>query len=163
MTKIYATTALLTTLAFTFLATPNLASAEPISLNVTSIVYVTDGDTLAITTDTKSTVLVGNRFVVRIKGIDAPEIKAKCAAERRYAIDAKNELKLIINNANNNDNSIEVISHYKDRFGRIVGDLLIHQKNGSTINVGNHLMAKGLALPYSAKKRKNNYNNFWCN
>lgn len=160
--KILGSGAITLIVALFALATPHTATAAPISINVTNVVYITDGDTFTITTDTAHKVLVGKRFTVRIKDIDTPELKAKCAAERQYALDAKTMLENMLRQAELNRNKIEVVSHYRDRFGRLVADVLIHQNN-TTINVGNALLSKGLALPYSAKGHNNNYSNFWCN
>lgn len=140
-----------------------VATAAPISLNVTSVIYVTDGDTFAITTDTQHKLIAGKRFIIRIKDIDTPELKAKCKKERQYALDAKKTLTNLLNNAQQNNDTIEVVSLYKDNFGRLVANVLIHQQNGKTINVGNTMLEQGLALPYSTKGHKNNYSNFWCN
>ncbi len=151
------------TLATAILLAPTTATAKPISINVTSIVYVTDGDTFTITTDTVHKVLVGNRFTVRINGIDAPEIKGKCPKEQSYAKQAKQLLTNILNNATTTNANVEVVSLYKDRFGRLVGDVYIHPtKGGKVVDVGKVMLSEGLALPYSTKGRKNNYDNFWC-
>ncbi len=153
------------TLATVMLLAPTTATAKPISINVTSIIYVTDGDTFAITTDTVHKVLVGKRFTVRINGIDAPEIKGRCPKERSYAKQAKQLLTNMLNNATANNANVEVVSLYKDTFGRLVGDVYIHPKKGQggeVVDVGKVMLSEGLALPYSTKGRKNNYDNFWC-
>ena len=141
---------------------PSLGEAAPISLNISKINYVVDGDTFAVITTTNHRLLSQGRYLVRIKGIDTPEYNGSCAMERELSIEAKNLLISYLDDGFSGEDRIEIISHYRDRYGRLVADVLVHTSSGRVINIGEKLLDSGLALPYSVSGHASSYNKYWC-
>lgn len=107
------------------------------------ILRVYDGDTV----DAKIRVWIGQEIEtsVRIDGIDAPEIKGKCAKERIQAEKARQELIRILNN--------EAVAIYNIRLEKYAGRVLAQVQTARGINVGQHMIEKGLARAYHGKAR----------
>lgn len=112
------------------------------------IVSVYDGDTFFITDPTCNPVLC-ERIGVRLFGIDTPEKRTRCAAEKSLAMDARKVLVELINNGS----YIELHNTTKEKYGRVMGDLYIDGKNVADI-----LVAKGLAVRYFGDKKQTD----WC-
>jgi endonuclease YncB( thermonuclease family) len=107
------------------------------------LIAVVDGDTLLVEArpwpQQKVTVLV------RIRGIDAPELKAKCDADRRAALRAKQRLvDLAVGR-------IRLSNIAGDKyFGRVVADVSIDNVE----DIGSSLLAQGLVKTYDGGRRK---------
>ena len=101
------------------------------------VLKVIDGDTIYIKSDS-------GRKKVRLRHIDAPEIRQPYGEEARMFLD--NEL---------NDKRIIVNSDYKDRYGRDIGDIFIYNENES-IYINAKLIKSGNAWVYKTY-RKNMY------
>ena len=112
-----------------------------------SVVKVHDGDTFIVNIAGCPDVLCKN-MPVRISGIDAPEIKGKCAQETADAIAAKNYLTGQVMNAKD----IALHDPTRDKYFRISALVIV---NG--VNVGNEMVKQGLARTYSGGKRAS-----WC-
>lgn len=109
---------------------------------------VTDGDTLALTvykwpgeTEEES---------VRIRGLDTPEIRGKCQAEKDLAQAAKQYLTKLIE-AHNNRVRLTVIGCNQSKGGGF-GRCLAHVYVGSSL-VSDELIRVGLARPNEGEKR----------
>ncbi len=86
---------------------------------------------------------------VRLRGIDAPELKARCAEERSKAEAARNALKAMLDQG-----EVGVMRVTLDKYGgRVVADASTH----ATPNVSTALLNAGLARPYSGGRRQS-----WC-
>ena len=101
------------------------------------VLKVIDGDTIYIKTD-------NGRKKVRLRYIDAPEIKQPYGDMARIFLD--NEL---------DDKRIIVNSDYKDRYGRDIGDIFVYNKN-EAIYINAKLIKSGNAWVYKTY-RKNTY------
>lgn len=91
--------------------------------------------------------------IVRIANIDAPELhRAKCDAERRLAIVARNRLAALLGAG-----KIEIHrgdpadGRLKDRHGRTLATITIDGRD-----VGEIMIAEGLARPWEGKRKP------WC-
>ncbi len=111
------------------------------------VLNVYDGDTIEVL----AKVWPGHQINVRvrIRGIDAPEMRAKCALERLAAIDARNRLRDYIAE---NPVQLSNISGGK-YFGRVLADVIAH----SGRDMETLLLASGLVRPYRGKHRRS-----WC-
>jgi endonuclease YncB( thermonuclease family) len=114
--------------------------AGPVEADLISVI---DGDTLLVEAkpwpQQKVTVLV------RIRGIDAPELKAKCDADRRAALRAKERLTDLTGGR------IRLSNIAGDKyFGRVVADVSI----GDVPDLGSSLLAQGLVKAYDGGRRK---------
>ena len=121
----------------------------PTSFHCVKVVEVYDGDTIFIDLPDQHP-LFGKRMGVRISGIDTPEIKTKDLCEKARAVEAKQLVEELINDANR----IDIIEVERDKYFRILGSVLVDGKAISEV-----LLDKKLAYPYfgEAKEVRN-----WC-
>jgi micrococcal nuclease len=97
-----------------------------------------DGDT--ITVDLKGQhPLFGDNISVRIAGVDTPEIKGKCAQEKKLAREAKKVVKKIMSKAR----KITLKNVRRGKYFRIIADVKADKKD-----VADLLIKKGLAVRY---------------
>ena len=108
------------------------------------VLRVIDGDTF----EADAMVWPGHtvRVSVRIRGIDAPELRSRCTAEKRAARDAQAELAGLISNQ-----PVLVTNIGGDKFyGRVVADVATPDGR----NVGPLLVGLGAAREYAGGKRE---------
>jgi endonuclease YncB( thermonuclease family) len=86
---------------------------------------------------------------VRLRGIDAPEMKARCPEERTKAEAARDALRALLA-----EGDVAVARVGFDKYG---GRVLADAATRATPDVGNALLIKGLARPYSGGHRES-----WC-
>ncbi|MBI3440858.1 MAG: thermonuclease family protein [Proteobacteria bacterium] len=112
-----------------------------------TVLRVIDGDTVAV----KAHVWIGEEVEtsIRIDGIDAPEIKGKCTQERVAAETARQEVIRLLSNGN--------VRIYNIRLEKYAGRVLAQIRTADGINIGEHMLEKGLARPYHGEKRQS-----WC-
>ena len=116
-------------------------------VKISKVISVYDGDTLRVNIDSFPDI-VGKNIRIRIKGIDAPEIKGKCQKEIDLAIMARDYLR----NAINKSNLIELRNIERGKYFRIVGELYIDGEN-----ISNNLIKRRLAYHYNGGKKRS-----WC-
>ena len=105
-----------------------------------------DGDTFV------ARVMVDNRAIVtrvRLRGIDAPELKAACAREFRMAVAATSALRRLLG-----EGAVTIFNLGPDKYsGRVVADVA----TARTANVSQALLAAGQARRYDGGHRDG-----WC-
>lgn len=108
------------------------------------VVRVIDGDSFVA----EAHVWPGHRITVtvRLRGIDAPELRARCAAERRAAERARAALAGLIGDG---PVRLRAIGGGK-YFGRVVADVTTADGN----DVAQHLLARALAAAYDGGRRR---------
>lgn len=110
------------------------------------VISVTDGDTFKARISVWDNVDVVT--AVRLRGIDTPEIKGKCPAEKALALTAKTRLTELLNTG-----PVTLLRVEPDKYaGRVDADVTI---NGSS--VAGILIQEGLARPYTGGARAS-----WC-
>jgi len=110
------------------------------------VLSVYDGDTFTARIPVWENVEVIT--AVRIRGIDTPEIKGKCPAERERAIVARERLRALLATG-----SVELRDVSPDKYaGRVDASVTAGGKEISAI-----LIAEGLARPYAGGTRQG-----WC-
>lgn len=111
------------------------------------VLNVLDGDTINV----RLHVWIGQEIEthVRIAGIDTPEIKGKCEAERRKARAARAEVANLLA-----DNKITLLNV---RLEKYAGRVLAEAQTTAGTDIRTHMINKGLARPYGGEKRKG-----WC-
>jgi len=131
-----------------------LPAAKPVSASMplraaypAEIVRVLDGDTF----EARVKVWPGMEAVtrVRLRGVDAPEMKARCEDERVKALAAKDALARMLN-----EGSVGLINVSQDKYG---GRVDADASTASTRDVGQALIALGLARRYDGGRRMS-----WC-
>ncbi|PTQ86849.1 thermonuclease family protein [Nitrosomonas ureae] len=113
-----------------------------------SIIKVYDGDTFTINIDGDCPNILCSKIPVRINGIDAPELRGKCAQEKSGAMDSRAYLAHLLLNAKD----VELRNVRRDKYFRINAAVFV-----DGVDVGSAMISKGLARPYSGGKR-----NGWC-
>lgn len=93
-----------------------------------SVVKVVDGDTVDVDIDLGFG-MVYKKQRVRMLGIDTPESRTRDLVEKKFGKASKKHLKGMLEEAE----SIELVSHDKGKFGRILGDLFIGS-NETSVN-----------------------------
>jgi endonuclease YncB( thermonuclease family) len=130
-----------------FFLSPILAFAHDL---VVPIISVTDGDTIKTILTLPCPLCYAS---IRIAGIDTPETNylAKCAREKERGILATNFVKNLVKNQ-----PVMIIKDPSwDKFGgRIDATVIVNDKN-----IGNELLAAGLAKPYNGTGPRPD----WCN
>lgn len=112
-----------------------------------SLVRVIDGDTV----EADVHVWPGHtvRVSVRLRGIDAPELRSRCEAEKLAALDARDTLAGLLASG-----AFHVRNVDGDKFfGRVVADIETPEGDG----IVERLLEVGLVRPYDGKARAS-----WC-
>ena len=111
------------------------------------VVQVIDGDTFLADAE----IWPGQtlRVNVRIRGIDAPEMKSRCRAERDAALAAQTALADLVTKESVSLSNIGSAKYY----GRVLADV----RTGTGDAVGSAMLRDGLVRPYSGGKRQG-----WC-
>jgi len=107
------------------------------------VVRVIDGDTLEV--DAHPWPGHAVRVSVRLRGIDTPERRSRCADQRAAAQLARNELERLLAGFS----TVELINVSGGKYyGRVLADL-----KAGTRDVASAMLASGLARPYQGGKR----------
>lgn len=128
--------------------TPAAGAAERLSgPYLATIERVIDGDSLAVRV--KIWLGLDVSTIVRLRGIDAPELAGRCPEERRRAVAARDALAGLVAGG-----SVSLAAVETDKYGgRVVADVA----DGSGRPLGAALVEAGLARPYDGGRRAG-----WC-
>lgn len=124
---------------------PSLGDKLPDAANA-RVLWVIDGDTFEARVEVKPGLRVRTR--VRLRGVDAPELHARCEAERVGAEAAKRGLRAILA-----EGGVTIRNLSEDKYGRLLGTVATR----TTPNVSEALIAKGLGRRYHGGHRGG-----WC-
>ena len=116
---------------------------------VEEVTSIYDGDTFRANIQDYPTI-VGYRMGIRIKGIDTPEMRAKCKKEKLLAREAKKETVALLRSAQ----VIELKNISRGKYFRLVADVY-----ADGVNVGDVLLQNKLAVTYDGGKKVKD----WCN
>lgn len=111
-----------------------------------TLVRVIDGDTVEV----RAQIWLGQQVqvAVRLAGIDAPELRSRCVAERERAEAAAIHLRPLEGAA------VSLTNVMNDKYGRRIRADIHHVEMGA---LGVSLMNAGLARPYDGRRRES-----WC-
>lgn len=118
------------------------------SVIVSEVTSIYDGDTFRANIKEYPEV-IGYRIGIRINGIDTPEMRGKCAKEKTLAKSAKQFTVEKLRAAK----KIELRNMKRGKYFRIVADVYVDGNN-----LGEMLIAKGLAVPYDGGRKAK----VWC-
>jgi len=116
-------------------------------VKISKVISVYGGDTIRVNIDSFPDI-IGKNIRIRLKDIDAPEIKGMCQKEIDLAIMARDYLR----NAINQSSQIELRNIERGKYFRIVGELYIDGEN-----ISNNLLKRKLAYYYNGGKKRS-----WC-
>lgn len=129
-------------------SSPTIDLPGPIQATVVAVI---DGDTLAVRARIWPSHEVETR--VRLKGIDAPEIRGHCEHERALARAARNFLAALVEPARH----AFVLRLHDVRWDKYGGRVVARVENAEGIDIGRALIDNGLARPYDGAARQG-----WC-
>ena len=140
---------LLAFLLFCFLTWPSFGLARdtiagPIFADVEK---VRDGDSIVV----RAHIWPGHRVSVsvRLRGIDAPELRAKCPNEKRMALEAKHTVERLVG-----DQQVKLFGVSGGKyFGRVLARVVTHDG----IDVAHHLLQHKMVRTYKSGRRSS-----WC-
>jgi micrococcal nuclease len=93
--------------------------------------------------------IFGNDIPVRIFGIDTPEIKGKCDAEKAKAVKAKDFVVGLLSKAK----TVQLVKPQREKYFRVLATVL-----ADGVDVGKELIKKKLAVPYFGDTKETD----WC-
>jgi endonuclease YncB( thermonuclease family) len=119
----------------------------PRALIPVEIIRIIDGDTVEVRAHVWLDQMIVTR--VRLRSIDAPEMRAGCPEEARRAAAARDALVALLG-----DGKIYLTSLGRDKYGgRVLGDLL----TAEGYSISSRMLTTGHARPYAGGKRQG-----WC-
>ena len=122
---------------------------SPTSFQCVDYIRNYDADTLTVEIKDVHPIL-GKSINVRIKGIDAPEIRSKDQCEKNKARNAKKLLQNILKNAKR----IDLINIERDKYFRLLADVIVDGKNVKEVLIKNRVVR----TYYGKKKSKSKWN-----
>jgi endonuclease YncB( thermonuclease family) len=129
-------------------APPAAVAAPPRVAYPAEVLRVLDGDTIEARVHLWPGLDVTTR--VRLRGIDAPELKARCIEERDLAVAAREALRTILD-----EGQVGIMNVTLDKYG---GRVLADASTSMTSNVSSAMLATKLARSYDGGRREH-----WCN
>jgi micrococcal nuclease len=122
--------------------------AERPTLTVQAVTRVYDGDTFFVDIEGCNIDLLCRDVPVRVRGIDAPELKGKCSQEKAQAIAARDRLRQLVSSPN----QIILVNPERDKYFRILADV-----TSSGVDVATAMLTGKEVTPYDGKVRRP-----WC-
>src|SRR4030081_377717 len=116
------------------------ALAGPVAANVERVV---DGDTIEV----KAAIWLGQTLIIRVRidGVDAPELEARCAEERKLALAARDFLARRLQGV-----PVKLTHVVYDKYGgRVRADVA-----DAAGDIGHALLEGGVGRPYPAARRE---------
>lgn len=107
------------------------------------LIRIVDGDTVDAEIDLGFGVYMKQR--VRLYGINTPDSRSKDLNEREKGLASKSRLSEIITK----EFVIETILNKRGKFGRILGNILVEQEDGTMLDVNKLLVSEGHAVEYN--------------
>jgi micrococcal nuclease len=102
-----------------------------------------DGDT--VTFDIPNVhPLIGDEIMVRLKGVDTPEIRTKDDCEKRKGYEAQRVVEDLLKNADR----IDLINPERGKYFRVLADIIIDGES-----LADELLKRRLAVPYFGKTK----------
>ncbi|MBX9465151.1 MAG: thermonuclease family protein [Aquamicrobium sp.] len=107
------------------------------------VLRVIDGDTF----EAEALVWPGHRVrvAVRIRGVDAPELRSRCVAERHAGLHAKDALERLIGG--------RIVTISQVGGGKYYGRVLADATNAEGLPIADALLKQGVVRPYSGGRR----------
>lgn len=114
---------------------------------VGNIISVYDADTFRVDINGWPEI-IGQNMPIRLKGVDAPEIRGKCESEKKRAVLARDFTKMALKNAK----VIELRNIERGKYFRMLADVYIDNTSLSYL-----LLQSGMAREYNGGSRLT-----WC-
>tara|TARA_Y100001963_G_scaffold127072_1_gene180146 strand:+ start:5781 stop:6191 length:411 start_codon:yes stop_codon:yes gene_type:complete len=109
------------------------------------VTRVVDGDTVDVDIDLGFG-MIYKKQRVRMKGIDTPESRTRDLVEKKFGLASKAFLKELLE-----DKEIELVSHDKGKFGRILGEIFV---GDSTYSINQLMIDNHHAVLYDGQSKE---------
>lgn len=113
---------------------------------------VIDGDTVDAMIDVGFDIWIKRRL--RFKGMNAWESRTRNLEEKKLGLAAKDRLIQLLNEVSSKPGFFRIKSYGEGKYGRVLAELFIMDKDGNVININETLIAEGHAHKYDGGKRK---------
>ena len=113
---------------------------------------VVDGDTIDAMIDVGFNIWLKKR--IRFKGIDTWESRTRNLKEKAKGLEAKARLLELLEKVSSKPGFFRIRSYGVGKYGRLLGELFIRDKDGKDININNKLIEEGHAYIYEGGKKK---------
>ena len=113
---------------------------------------VVDGDTIDALIDVGFDIWVKKR--IRYKGIDTWESRTRDLAEKVKGLEAKARNKELLEEVSSKSGYFRLKSYGVGKYGRVLGEIFIEDKDGKQYNINKTLIAEGHAYIYEGGKKK---------
>ncbi len=113
---------------------------------------VVDGDTIDALIDVGFDIWVKKR--IRYTGIDTWESRTRDLAEKAKGLEAKARNKELLMEVSDKAGYFRLKSHGVGKYGRVLGEIFIQDKDGKQYNINETLKAEGHAYEYHGGKKK---------
>tara|TARA_A100001201_G_scaffold324_1_gene809 strand:+ start:1212 stop:1601 length:390 start_codon:yes stop_codon:yes gene_type:complete len=113
---------------------------------------VVDGDTIDALIDVGFDIWVKKR--IRYTGIDTWESRTRDLEEKAKGLEAKARNKELLMEVSDKAGYFRLKSHGVGKYGRVLGEIFIQDKDGKQYNINETLKAEGHAYEYHGGKKK---------
>ena len=113
---------------------------------------VIDGDTIDAMIDVGFDIWVKKR--IRYKGIDTWESRTRNLEEKKLGLAAKARNKELLMEVSSKPGFFRIKSHGLGKYGRLLGEIYIQDKDGKEICINKQLITEGHAYTYDGGKKK---------
>ena len=113
---------------------------------------VVDGDTIDALIDVGFDIWIKKR--IRYSGIDTWESRTRDLAEKAKGLEAKARNKEILMEVSSKSGYFRLKSFGVGKYGRVLGEIYIEDKEGKQYNINKTLISEGHAYVYEGGKKK---------
>ena len=113
---------------------------------------VVDGDTIDALIDVGFDIWFKKR--IRFKGIDTWESRTRDLEEKKRGLEAKKRTQELLEEVSSKPGYFRLRSHGVGKYGRVLADIFIQDKEGKEICVNQQLITEGHAYVYDGGKKK---------
>ncbi len=113
---------------------------------------VVDGDTVDALIDVGFDIWFKKR--IRFKGVDTWESRTRNLEEKALGLKAKARTKELLEKVSSKSGYFRIKSHGLGKYGRVLADIFIVDKDGKQWNVNKTLISEGHAYVYDGGKKK---------
>ena len=113
---------------------------------------VVDGDTIDALIDVGFDIWFKKR--IRFKGIDTWESRTRDLEEKKRGLEAKKRTRELLEEVSSKSGYFRLRSHGVGKYGRVLAEIFIQDKEGKEICINQQLITEGHAYVYDGGKKK---------
>ena len=113
---------------------------------------VVDGDTIDALIDVGFDIWIKKR--IRYSGIDTWESRTRDLVEKQKGLQAKARNQELLMKVSSKSGYFRLKSHGVGKYGRVLGEIFIEDKEGKQYNINKTLISEGHAYVYEGGKKK---------